>query len=284
MKHRLGLMVCVVSLTAASGLGCGTGELGPSWLPIPGTVEPVTFEAFRHGRQCWVSLPAGYYQSTARYPVLYWLDGNIVFDQNGGMHVQRMAEMLVASNAMSPVIIVAIDAVSKQDRYADYSPWRIWFLGPGSGRGDQFLEAVVDTLMPCIDARYRTMPGRENTGIIGESLGGLLAVYAFWRHPDQFGLAGAIAPTPSEELRQYIAENPPPPAPRRLYLDTSTGDINNIDGLWEVLSAQGLSNGDDAMVLKLEGGSHTALSWATRVPGMLRFLLNPAARIQDIPE
>ena len=53
---------------------------------------------------------------------------------------------------------------------------------------------IVDTLKPYIDANYRTRPDRDNTAIMGSSLGGLISHYAICEYPNVFGKAGILSP------------------------------------------------------------------------------------------
>src|SRR5262249_50379405 len=48
---------------------------------IVGDVTTLTVASFIPGRRIWVYLPPGYHDSTARYPVLYMLDGQNIFDK-----------------------------------------------------------------------------------------------------------------------------------------------------------------------------------------------------------
>ena len=53
---------------------------------------------------------------------------------------------------------------------------------------------IVNTLKPDIDARFRTRRERTHTGIMGSSLGGLISLVAFFRHPGVFGFTGVMSP------------------------------------------------------------------------------------------
>ena len=59
----------------------------------------------------------------------------------------------------------------------------------GGGRAAEHLEAITSVLKPRIDAELRTRVGREDTALIGSSLGGLFSFYAAWTRPDVFGKA-----------------------------------------------------------------------------------------------
>jgi len=60
--------------------------------------------------------------------------------------------------------------------------------------GDEYLAFIVETLKPYIDTTYRTLPDRENTGIMGSSLGGLISTYGAIKYQDVFSRSGPFSP------------------------------------------------------------------------------------------
>jgi len=46
-----------------------------------------------------------------------------------------------------------------------------------------------------IDEQFRTLADRENTGVMGASLGGLFSFYTIMHHPDIFSKAGVLSPS-----------------------------------------------------------------------------------------
>lgn len=77
-------------------------------------------------------------------------------------------------------------------RLDEYSP----FLDKrsGGGLGDRYLDFIDGNVKPLVDDQFRTLTSREHTGIMGSSMGGLISLYAFFRHPKTFGFAGASSP------------------------------------------------------------------------------------------
>jgi predicted alpha/beta superfamily hydrolase len=65
----------------------------------------------------------------------------------------------------------------------------------GGGDADKFLDFLVNTVKPYIDQTFRTMPEREHTTFVGNSLGGLLTLYAATKHSDTFQSYGVVAPS-----------------------------------------------------------------------------------------
>lgn len=174
----------------------------------------------RRTRRVWVYLPPGYAEGASRYPVLYLQDGQNVFDQYtsfaGEWGVDETLDALAASGQdPDGCIVVAVDNCAKH-RLDEYSPWRNRRTGRG-GEGEQYVDFLVNTLKPFIDHHYRTQPGCAATGIMGSSMGGLLATYAALRYPAVFGQVGVFSPAywfAGPALLAYVAQQAPRPDTR----------------------------------------------------------------------
>jgi predicted alpha/beta superfamily hydrolase len=196
--------------------------------PRPHSASPnvhIISEAFiipqlRRTRRVWVYVPPGYAASTHRYPVLYLQDGQNVFDEYtshaGEWGIDETLDQLAASGQdLGGCLVVAVDNGGPR-RLDEYSPWRNERAQRG-GEGAQYADFLALTLKPYIDAHYRTQPGPEATGIMGSSMGGLLATSAALRHPAVFGRVGVFSPAfwfAGPPLLACIAERPPLPGTR----------------------------------------------------------------------
>jgi predicted alpha/beta superfamily hydrolase len=224
-----------LSLIVFATISCARGITGPEgnpWRFLPGTVERFSFAPFRDGRLCWVYLPPGYATSGHRYPVLYVNDGEYAFDGADGRHLNRICEDLIRRGEMQPIIVVAI---SDGQRTIDYTPWPSGFFTTGEGGGDFYLLAIRDTLKPEIDRRYRTLTGPRNTAISGESLGGLISLYAGYAYGGTFGKVGALSPSYWwSNFHQYIDANPRPP--EEIQLDTGFFWLNQAGSRYSLLN------------------------------------------------
>jgi predicted alpha/beta superfamily hydrolase len=145
-------------------------------------------------RRVWVYLPPDYETSGRRYAVLYMHDGQNLFDDAtsyaGEWGIDETLDSLHTRGVEVP-IVVGVDHGGAR-RFDEYSPWR--HPQHGGGEGDAYVDFLVHTLKPQIDARYRTRPGRESTIVAGSSMGGLISLYAALRHPEVFGAAGVFSP------------------------------------------------------------------------------------------
>ncbi len=148
-------------------------------------------------RRVAVWLPPSYERGHGRrYPVITWLagyggTGEMLFSgspwQPGlGARLDR----LVARGGMAEVILVAPDGFTRWggSQYLD---------SPAIGRYETHL---VDEVLPTIDERYRTIPGREARAIGGKSSGGFGALVLAMRHPDRFAAVASHAGDMAFEL------------------------------------------------------------------------------------
>ncbi|MGE0492550.1 MAG: alpha/beta hydrolase [Vulcanimicrobiota bacterium] len=227
-------------------------------------------------RRFRVYLPRGYRQHThKRYPVLYMHDGQNIFDQGsfGSWNAQRTLDRVIARGQVKELIVVAVD--SGPNRFNDYVP------PEDGGRADAYARFLVDELKPYIDARFRTMPQPEHTGILGSSLGGVVSLYLGWDFFHVFRQVGAMSG--SWWLRRFrtriLNERK---RPIRFYLDTGDSGIYN-DGVHHaeefrnaLLEKHEFELGDDFAYLLAHRHEHNEKAWETRLPQALRFLF-PAA-------
>ena len=146
-------------------------------------------------RRIWLYLPPGYDSTDKSYPVLYMHDGQNLFDQYtsfaGEWEVDETLNELAAQGYQVP-IVVGIDNGGIY-RIDELTPWYNSEYN-GGGQGDEYMAFIVETLKPHVDASYRTLPGRENTGIMGSSLGGLISTYGALKYQQIFSKSGPFSP------------------------------------------------------------------------------------------
>ncbi len=168
-------------------------------------LEGRTFRSQALGRE-WaytIYLPPDYETSQRAYPVFYLLHGY------GGEHtnwarygdVQMTADSLIAAGALPPVILVMPDG--RNSYYVDSDP----VTGFGAVE-----TALVQDLIPHVDAAYRTIPTRRARMIAGLSMGGYGAIHTAFKHPELFGaaatLSGGISRRPPERTEPAMPPTP----------------------------------------------------------------------------
>ncbi|MDO9075379.1 MAG: alpha/beta hydrolase-fold protein [Rubrivivax sp.] len=241
--------------------------------------------AFVSPREVQVWLPPGYAAAPERrYPVLYLHDGQNVFDAlaaGAEWQVDETAQRLMLAGAVAPFIAVAV--ASNPDRLRDYTPVP-GTAGAHAGQGGgaaAYGRFLVHELKPLIDARYRTLPGREATAVGGSSLGGVVSMWLLLAHGDVFGAGLVVSPSvwwaDSAIVAQLAAAPASTPVPRLwldVGLDEGQGAIDGARRLHAALQARGWA----PAYLEQPGAGHNEAAWAARVEPMLRFLHGVPAR------
>lgn len=149
-------------------------------------------------RLVYVYLPADHAVSGKRYPVLYMFDGHNVFFDSHATYGKSwgMAEYLDARQ--KDLIVVAVQCNHRgNQRLVEYSPAEFEFpeIGVIVGRGKEYMDWMVHTLKPYIDANFPTEPQREHTALAGSSMGGLMALYGVCEYGRVFSKAACISPS-----------------------------------------------------------------------------------------
>jgi hypothetical protein len=167
----------------------------PSGAPAEGRIiaRELQSEKFAHNkvgvspvRKMIVYLPAGYDESSNRYPVIYFLPDPFEnyradFDQRDA---KGLFDRAIASSIINKFILVSVDMTTPIGCS--------WYVNsPVTGNWDDFM---VEDLVPYMDANFRTLPQRGSRGIAGDHMGGYGALRLAMRHADVFGSVYALHP------------------------------------------------------------------------------------------
>lgn len=241
----------------------------------------------------------------ARYPVLYMHDGQNLFDasttwNHQSWEMDSTACRMIAEEKLPPLIIVGIHSdpakrvsqLMPQKAVAEAGLEELMAEVKLKGQpvlGDKYAEFVVSTLKPLIDSTYPTLTDRENTAVMGSSMGGLMSLYLISEYPEVFGGAGCLsthwygswdAGTKfGDAMMRYVDSHLPDPATHRLYFDHGTSTIDAYYGPWEtqaLLRAQmkGYQYGKNLDSYIDYGAPHEERAWAGRVARPLHFLFS----------
>jgi predicted alpha/beta superfamily hydrolase len=237
-----------------------------------------------NSRDLLVLLPPSWPGEGRRWPVLYMQDGQNLFDPSTAFAGAWGVDETMADLAREGLeaIVVGIPNTGGQ-RLDEYSPFH--HPGHGGGKGDAYLDFLVSSVKPLVDAEYPTEPGAATTGILGSSMGGLISLYALFRRPDVFGLCGCMSPAfwfAHGALLDFVRKTPKVPGP--IYLDTGTKEMgrprfwrtarrSSAAEMAAVLRQKGYVEGTDLRFLVEKDGEHNEAAWRRRLPDALRFLL-----------
>ena len=229
-----------------------------------------------------VYLPPGYEENKDRlFPVLYMQDGQNLFDPATSFipgnywRLGETADALIEQGEIDAVMIVGIYN-SGAARINEYTP--VVDRRLGGGHADAYGRMLVEELKPFIDRRYRTLPGGENCGMGGSSLGGLVTLYLGLRYPSTFSRLAVMSPSvwwQKRAILRTVDALPDKPA-LRIWLDIGSKESNralpDTRALRNALIKKGWQPGEDLAYSEAEGAEHTESAWAVRAGPMLRFL------------
>ncbi len=275
-------LVLLATLLAAPAMAA---DVAPS--PKPSTALPgvrllpgqLAIPGLNRKRQVRLYLPPGYATSTKRYPVLYMHDAQNLFDDAtayaGEWKVDETLDALSKEGKLE-LIVVGIDNGGEK-RMTELNAWDNARFGQAEGR--QYTDFVVKTLKPLIDARYRTLPGRLDTAIMGSSMGGLASHYAIARYPQVFGKAGVFSPAywTAPASFDFVGSHPLPKDARvYLLMGEKEGEsmVPDVERMAGVVRTSG--HPVDATVLKIvPGAKHNEGFWSGELREALLWMFKP---------
>ncbi len=258
-------------------------------------------------RNIHVWLPVGYHDDPEKYSVLYMHDGQNMFDKSlayaGEWKVDEHIQKLMDSGEIRKTIVVGIWNTAK--RFMEYQPQDSFDSLDEKVKDDlikeygetplsnDYLKFIVEELKPFIDSNYRTRTGKQETFMMGSSMGGLISIYALAKYPDVFGGIAAMSthwpislsfdiPATSANFVKYLEKELPKPGSHKIYFDFGTETLdahyephqNRVD---TVLEALGYSS-KNWITRKFEGKAHNEYDWEERIDIPLLFLLKKKQR------
>jgi predicted alpha/beta superfamily hydrolase len=275
-------------------------------------IESINSATYSDTRTIRVWVPPGYDDSAnrqKRYPVLYMLDGQTLFDKctafknEDELRVDETLSKLIAANAVPPLIVVGVDSSAQRQReYRVYRDTVADSAGPDP-MGTMLPAFLVNEVMPFVAANFRVTTNPAETGIGGTSLGAVAALYVLLNRPDRFGIGLLESPTlplgNGQMLRDttFLARGPD-----RVYIGVGTTelavpggdkfaaqlrmplDVANAGFLQMAETLAGhlknaYINRPEVTLVVEPNANHTSASWARRFPHAVTVLYgsgNPA--------
>ncbi|HEY2702919.1 MAG TPA: alpha/beta hydrolase-fold protein [Candidatus Dormibacteraeota bacterium] len=264
------------SLTAlysysAPGSHLGSGHPGPGVVAAAtgrqfpaGRIDPISVG----GRSVRVYLPPSYaLQPGTSFPVVYFLHGypSTELQWLSGAQLPGVLDQLIATRVVPPLLAVLPDGNGRVSADAEWAD---------TARGDRIEDWLINSVVPGVDARYRTL-GAGHRGVAGLSAGGFGALNIATRHPRLFSWAasysGYFAARPGFFAGPAAAANSPlltvthVAAQERMpvyvgvgtgdgrYLDTNEGFVAELRRLgWEPVSFDVVPGGHGWAAWRLE--------------------------------
>ena len=219
------------------------------------------------------------YSSGKRFPVIYMHDGQNLFDDatafSGEWKVDEILDSLYKYNRFSCIVVGIYNGEGQ--RMNELSPWHNDSLNLG-GDGDKYAKFIVKTLKPFIDSHYRTLTDRENTVIMGSSMGGLMSLYMALEYPEIFGKAGIFSPSLwfSPKIFEMMQKHKLKML-QKFYLISGAKEGNQT--VYNTLKADSVLRSigfdENYIMCKIpKDGQHNELSWSQQFGDAVRYLFS----------
>ena len=214
----------------------GENESASNWSINQRIQRTIHSKVIGHDIRLFIRMPRGYEGEKESYPVLYYMDGYAYEDIVSGI-----VRVLEFSGKIPKILLVGID--SDVDNYEEWRMKRAMNLTPtsantyesygisasGTGGGDKYLNALVEEVIPFVDANYRT---KENErALVGHSFGGLFVLQTlFSSHSNLFNKYLSSSPSIPWDDRVMLKQEKAfakkrEDLPARLYM--SVGGLEN---------------------------------------------------------
>jgi len=277
---------CFIAFSSAHAADCKSTVNGDL------RIHSLTSKIFNNTRSIRVLVPPGYdvkQNSGKRYPVLYMLDGQNLFDaclsdvSHAEWQVDETVYRLIREKAIPEMIVVGVDHMGVQ-RAHEFLPYRDTFGNPDMEEpaGKRFPDFLATEVLPFVNKEYRTLTGHDNTGLGGSSYGGVATLYALMARPQTFGFGLIESPTIWVGMGQLIRDTSPLMAyPRKVFMGFGAAELSEGEGRTKGLGfldivvnnfrAAGYDESRFRYVLE-QDAKHTESAWAQRLPDALKFL------------
>lgn len=244
------------------------------------TIENFHANKLNNDRSIYVYLPPSYYKYQSKaYPVLYVQDGKGVFYESDwskeSLNLHMKSDELVSKGKIEEIVIVGISNMGDQ-RSSEYTHWDGFDRVFVKGNGALYEDFALNDVKPFLEENFRINSGRENTAIMGASLGGFVSFNIGMRNPEVFSRIAVQSPFlgwGKEQLLDKIRKGEyNAKRDLKLWMDMGSAESDFLAVMREVvkeLLAQGCKPIAELAVFEVPGGEHREGSWAKRAEDIL---------------
>ena len=274
-RLTLGLLI-LVTLILLQACGDEQERISTASANVAVLEQTLTIPVLKRLRTIRIYLPEDYQQSKQHFPVLYMHDAQNLFDDKtsyaGEWGIDETLNRLAKEEGLS-LIVVGIDNGSEL-RMNELSPWPNEDYGIVDG--EQYMLFIVNVVKPFIDENYRTHADKNNTAIMGSSMGGLISHYAIFEYPDVFSKAGIFSPSFWYSNKVFEFSKPSKLSDdSRLYFLVGGEEDGSMVTDFNKMTSQLINDGFNKQNLYskvVDGGEHNELLWRTEFPEAILWL------------
>lgn len=228
----------------------------------------------KYKRPVEIWLPDNYSETGDPSAVIYMHDGQNLFEPGSAFagadwKVDETITRMIAAGEIRNCIVVGIPN----------SPDRMKELNLFTKEGKAYAEFIINEVKPLVEKNFNVAGDRDNTAIMGSSMGGLMSFQMLCAYPEIFGMAGCLSSAFQKtdgRIFSQIEKSSILPLNSRLYLDTGEYEppiAESYFAMMHLLIDHGFIEGRNLMGFFDEGATHCEAAWARRLKVPLKFLL-----------
>ena len=232
-------------------------------------------------KKIWVYLPIDYQNTTKSYPVIYMHDAQNLFDDKTSFVGEWKVDEYLDTLDKNESIIIGIEH-GNEKRIEELTPYPNEKYG--GGKGDDYMNFIINTLKPYIDSRYRTLSTKQHTTIWGSSLGGLISLYAVINYPETFGKAGIFSLAiwiNKNDMFELVKNSEIDPEKKFYFLvgseegettDDASAMVSDQHEMVQLLKDKGIIN-ENIIDKVIPDGHHNESLWSTNFPEAYQWII-----------
>ncbi|HEY2343974.1 MAG TPA: alpha/beta hydrolase-fold protein, partial [Chthoniobacteraceae bacterium] len=205
-------------------------------------MEPWESKIFEKTVRDWSVYVPAQYKADGSAAVMIFQDGHDYVNLKGRWRVPTVFDNLIARGDMPPTVAVFLDPGTSTDRPKPDSAWK------NSNRsfeydslGDRYARFILEEILPAVEKEWPLSHDPEMRAIGGASSGGICSFTVAWERPNEFrkvfSTVGSFTDLRGGEAYPSLIRKTEP-KPIRVFLQDSTGDLDNPFGNWPICSQQ----------------------------------------------
>jgi predicted alpha/beta superfamily hydrolase len=240
----------------------------------------IEIPGLRRRRKIWAFLPRDYaHNPEKRYPVVYFHDAQNIFEGwkapfGKSWEVHNTLQRLGAEGVHQSILI-GIEH-GKRHRIREFQP--LTRQGNFAPEGNAYADFVANKLKPFVDKKLRTIPWREQTALVGSSMGGLITLYTGMKHQDVFSKLGVFSPSFWAAPALYpLVKKVGRHYPMKIYLTAGqkegAGTVQRTEDMFQTLTYAGFPQHELYLGIRPEG-RHDESFWQREFETCYRWMMN----------
>jgi enterochelin esterase-like enzyme/sugar lactone lactonase YvrE len=248
---------------------------------------------FPNTERNWSVYVPAQYKNDGSAGVMIFQDGHDYQNRKGAWALPTVLDNLIAAGDLPPLIAVFINP-GHDPAKPRKNPWSSSNRSDEyDGLGDRYARFLLEEILPEVEKQWPVSKNPEMRGLCGASSGGICAFTAAWERPDQFrrvlSTIGSFVNLRGGDVYPSLIRKTEA-KPLRVFLQDSTGDLDNPFGHWPTANKQMYSAlaymGYDVKFDFEDGYGHNSHRGGAIFPDALRWLWRKepsatAAKVKD---